>query len=394
MYDRLIKMLGKGVQVIDCTFDEDKASGSGGALKDALSRIREEAEEAVRAGREHIVLTDEKQGPGRVAIPIILATGAVHSHLVAQGLRTFCSLTVRSAECVDTHYFAVLIGVGATCVNAYLAQDAIADRHNRGLLGKITLGLAVKNYMKAIEAGLLKIMSKMGISVISSYRGGYNFEALGLSRALVADYFPGLTSRISGLGLAGLELNAVTRHEKAFDEDVIALPVGGFYRLRASAEPHALDGNLIHMLQAACDRGEYDLYDKYQKAVNGRTQPIQLRDLMDFKPAGPAQPLEQVQSVNEIRKRFVTPGMSLGALGPEAHGTLNVAMNRIGAKSVSGEGGEVRERYKPLPNGDNMNSAVKQVASGRFGVTAEYLNMCREIEIKVAQGAKDRKSVV
>ncbi len=388
MYDRLSKMLGEGVQVIDCTFDEDKASGSGGALKDALDRIREEAEEAVRAGREHIVLTDEKQGPGRVAIPIILATGAVHSHLVAQGLRTFCSLTVRSAECVDTHYFAVLIGVGATCVNAYLAQDAIADRHSRGLLGKITLGQAVKNYMKAIEAGLLKIMSKMGISVISSYRGGYNFEALGLSRALVADYFPGLTSRISGLGLAGLEENAVTRHEKAFDEDIIALPVGGFYRLRASAEPHALDGKLIHMLQAACDRGEYDLYDKYQKAVNGRTQPIQLRDLMDFKPAGPVQPLEHVQSVNEIRKRFVTPGMSLGALGPEAHGTLNVAMNRIGAKSVSGEGGEVRTRYTPLPNGDNMNSAVKQVASGRFGVTAEYLNMCREIEIKVAQGAK------
>ena len=388
MYDRLIDMLGDGVQVIDCTFDVSKVTGSGGALKDALTRIRQEAEEAVRAGREHIVLTDENQGPDRVAIPMILATGAVHGHLVGEGLRSFCSITVRAAECVDTHYFAVLIGVGATCVNAYLAQEAIAERHARGLLGDSTLGEAVLNYKKSIEAGLLKIMSKMGISVISSYRGGYNFEALGLSRALVADYFPGLTSRISGLGLAGLEDNALQRHEQAFDEDVVSLPVGGFYRLRARSEPHALDGNLIHMLQSACDRGEYELYDRYQKAVNERAQPIQLRDLMDFKPAGPVEPLEKVQSVNEIRKRFVTPGMSLGALSPEAHGTLNVAMNRIGAKSVSGEGGEVRERYRPLPNGDNMNSAVKQVASGRFGVTAEYLNECREVEIKIAQGAK------
>jgi glutamate synthase (NADPH/NADH) large chain len=390
MYERLTGMLGDGVQQIDCTFALDEAVGDGGALKAALARIRQEAEDAVRAGREHIVLSDEYQDADRVAIPMILATGAVHSHLVAQGLRTFCSITVRSAECVDTHYFAVLIGCGATCVNAYLAQDAIAERHARGLLGDITIGQAVLNFKKAIEAGLLKIMSKMGISVISSYRGGYNFEALGLSRALVADYFPGLPSRISGLGLAGLEENALQRHEQAFDEDVVSLPVGGFYRLRAKSEPHALDGNLIHMLQAACDRGDYELYDKYQKAVAAKLgdQPIQLRDLMDFKAAGLEEPLERVQSVNEIRKRFVTPGMSLGALSPEAHGTLNVAMNRIGAKSVSGEGGEVRERYRPLPNGDNMNSAVKQVASGRFGVTAEYLNNCREVEIKIAQGAK------
>ncbi len=388
MYHRLMDVLDEGVEHIDCTFPIASVKHDGRALKEALSRIQREAEEAVRAGREHIVLSDENQDPENVAIPMILATGAVHSHLVAQGLRTFCSLTVRSAECLDTHYFAVLVGVGATCVNAYLAQEAIADRHARGLLGDEPLNYYVQNYKKAIEAGLLKIMSKMGISVISSYRGGYNFEALGLSRALVADYFPGMTSRISGIGLAGLEDNAVERHELAFDEDVISLPVGGFYRLRASGEPHALDGNLIHMLQAACDRGDYALYERYVDALSGRA-PIQLRDLIDFKTRSQTSiPLEQVQSVNEIRKRFVTPGMSLGALSPEAHGTLNVAMNRIGAKSVSGEGGEIRERYRPLPNGDNMNSAVKQVASGRFGVTAEYLNECREIEIKIAQGAK------
>ena len=388
MYDRLMGILGEGVEHINCTFPLADVKHDGRALKEALSRIQREAEEAVRAGREHIVLSDENQNPENVAIPMILATGAVHSHLVSQGLRTFCSITVRSAECLDTHYFAVLVGVGATCVNAYLAQEAIADRHARGLLGDEPLRYYVQNYKKAIEAGLLKIMSKMGISVISSYRGGYNFEALGLSRALVADYFPGMTSRISGIGLAGLEDNAVERHELAFDEDVISLPVGGFYRLRASGEPHALDGNLIHMLQAACDRGDYALYERYVDALSGRA-PIQLRDLIDFKTRSQTSiPLEQVQSVNEIRKRFVTPGMSLGALSPEAHGTLNVAMNRIGAKSVSGEGGEIRERYRPLPNGDNMNSAVKQVASGRFGVTAEYLNECREIEIKIAQGAK------
>jgi glutamate synthase (NADPH/NADH) large chain len=387
MYERMHTRLGLGTEVIDCTFDADAVTSEGAALKDALARIRREAEEAVRAGREHIILTDEHQSATRIAVPMILATGAVHSHLVAQGLRTFCSITVRSAECLDTHYFAVLIGVGATCVNAYLAQDAIADRHARGLLGDLTLGRAVKNFKEAVEAGLLKIISKMGISVISSYRGGYNFEALGLSRALVADYFPGMSSRISGLGLAGLEENALVRHQKAFDEDVISLPVGGFYRLRASDELHALDGTLIHTLQAACDRGDYAIYRKYVDAVHAR-DPIQLRDLLDFKAAGEAIPLSQVQSINEIRKRFVTPGMSLGALSPEAHGTLNVAMNRIGAKSVSGEGGEDRARYRPLPNGDNMNSAVKQIASGRFGVTAEYLNECREIEIKVAQGAK------
>ncbi len=387
MYERLLTRLGVSYTEIDCTFPAEDVKNDGLALKEALARIRQEAEDAVREGREHIVLTDQYQSASRTAIPMILATGAVHSHLVAQGLRTFCSITVRSSECLDTHYFAVLVGVGATCVNAYLAQDAITDRHARGLYGDLTLGECVRNYKEAVEAGLLKIMSKMGISVISSYRGGYNFEALGLSRALVADYFPGMSSRISGLGLAGLEENALVRHEMAFDEDVISLPVGGFYRLRANDEPHALDGTLIHTLQSACNTGDYSVYRKFADALEGR-DPIQLRDLLDFKRNLPAVPLTQVQSINEIRKRFVTPGMSLGALSPEAHGTLNIAMNRIGAKSVSGEGGEDRARYRPLPNGDNMNSAVKQIASGRFGVTAEYLNQCREIEIKVAQGAK------
>ncbi len=391
MYERMLSAIGEQVAVIDCTFAPDDATpgGSGGvALRNAIERIREEARVAVSSGRGHIILTDEKQDANRAGIPMILAAGAVHSYLVNHGLRTFCSITVRSAECLDTHYFAVLIGVGATCVNAYMAQETLADRHAKGLFGDKPLGKVVLSYKKAIEAGLLKILSKMGISVISSYRGGYNFEALGLSRALVADYFPGMTSRISGIGLAGLERKAVELHSRAWSVAVAVLPVGGFYRVRASGDTHALSGELIHLLQAACDSNSYAAFRKYSKLANARKKAVQVRDLLDFRPQPQAAPLDDVQSVNEIRKRFVTPGMSLGALGPEAHGTLNIAMNRIGAKSVSGEGGEVRERYKPLPNGDNANSAIKQVASARFGVTAEYLNNCKELEIKIAQGAK------
>jgi glutamate synthase (NADPH/NADH) large chain len=388
MYDRMLEHIGEGIAVIDCTFDPPEEPGDGEALKAAISRIREEARVAVSSGRGHLILTDEGQSRKRAGIPMILAAGAVHSYLVAHGLRTFCSLTVRSAECLDTHYFAVLIGVGATCVNAYLAQEALADRHARGLLGDMPLERAVSNYKKAVEAGLLKILSKMGISVVSSYRGGYNFEALGLSRALVADYFPGMPSRISGLGLSGLERKIVEAHARAWTGAAAVLPMGGFYRVRAKGDTHALSGELIHLLQTACADNSYADYRKYAQLANSRNKAVQLRDLLDFRPQNSRASLDDVQSVNEIRKRFVTPGMSLGALSPEAHGTLNIAMNRIGAKSVSGEGGEVRERYRPLPNGDNANSAIKQVASGRFGVTAEYLNNCRELEIKIAQGAK------
>src|SRR5690606_35472629 len=315
----------------------------------------------------------------------------VHSHLVKKGLRSFCSITVRSAETLDPHAVAVLIGCGATTVNPYIAFETVADRTARGLAGDLSQEAAAANYRAALEAGLLKIISKMGISVISSYRGGLNFEAIGLSRALVDEFFPGLTSRISGIGLSGLALEAADQHARAHDETLAALPLGGQYRYRASGERHALEAASIHQLQRACDTGDYKAYRAYSDFIRERrlSQPIQLRDLLEVREGlHPPAPLAEVESITELRKRFVTPGMSLGALSPEAHGALNIAMNRIGARSVSGEGGEIPERYKPLPNGDDANSAVKQVASGRFGVTAEYLNQCREIEIKVAQGAK------
>ncbi|GGM08681.1 glutamate synthase [Pseudooceanicola nanhaiensis] len=368
---------------IDCTFE---VTDDHDALRKGLERIRAEAEEAVRSGGGHIVLTDQLQGEDRVGMPMILATSAVHSWLTKKGLRTFCSLGVRSAECIDPHYFAVLIGCGATIVNAYLAEDTIADRIGKGLIeGSLTE--AVARYREAIDQGLLKIMSKMGISVVSSYRGGLNFEAVGLSRAMCAEYFPGMTSRISGIGVSGIQKKVEEIHGKGWRGGQDVLPIGGFYKARKSGETHAWEAQTMHMLQAACNRASYELWKQYSARMQANP-PIHLRDLLAIKPLGKAIPIEEVESITSIRKRFVTPGMSLGALSPEAHKTLNVAMNRIGAKSDSGEGGEDPAHFVPEPNGDNPSAKIKQVASGRFGVTAEYLNQCEELEIKVAQGAK------
>jgi len=383
-YNALVAFCGTSASTIDCTFEaEDGEAG----LRDAIVRIRREAEDRVREGKAHVFLSDENQSEGRIGIPMILATAAVHTHLVRQSLRTFISLNVRSAEALDTHSIAVTIGVGATTVNPYLAQEAIADRVRRGLFGPMSLRDAVERYRKAVDKGLLKIMSKMGISIVSAYRGGYNFEAIGLSRALAAEFFPGMPSRISGIGLPGIARNIISAHATAWNPQVTTLPVGGNYKLRRSGEVHAFDGTLVHMLQTAVTQDSFAIYKRYADAVR-RQPPVALRDLLDFKGGRTPIPVEQVESITQLRKRLIAPGISLGALSPEAHETLSIAMNRIGAKSDSGEGGEDPSRAKPRANGDNASSAIKQIASGRFGVTAQYLNDCREIEIKVAQGAK------
>ncbi len=380
-WEKLVENFDAPLAEIDCSFEP-----GAGALSAALSRVRAEAEEAVRSGAGHLVLSDQNSGPGKIAMPMILATSAVHSHLTRKGLRTFCSLNVRSAECIDPHYFAVLIGCGATVVNAYLAEDSLADRIERGLLdGSLTENVA--RYREAIDQGLLKIMAKMGISVVSSYRGGLNFEAVGLSRAMVAEYFPGMTSRISGIGVTGIQSKAEDIHAKGWESGLDVLPIGGFYKARKTGETHAWEATSMHMMQMACNRASFEMWKQYSAKMQSNP-PIHLRDLMDFKALGNPIPIEEVESITSIRKRFVTPGMSLGALSPEAHKTLNVAMNRIGAKSDSGEGGEDPAHFVPEPNGDNPSAKIKQVASGRFGVTAEYLNQCEELEIKVAQGAK------
>ena len=379
----VMNLLGEAVAEMDCSFPRDAGPD---ALQAGLVRIREEAEDAVRSGSGHLILTDERQDAEIVPMPMILATSAVHSWLTRRGLRTFTSLNVRSAECMDPHYFAVLMGCGATTVNAYLAQDTLADRIRRGLLD-MSVTDAVARYKEAIDQGILKIMSKMGISVVSSYRGGLNFEAIGLARGMVAEYFPGMQSRISGIGVSGLQQKLLPVHDRSWVGPPALLPIGGFYKARQSGETHAWEAKTMHIMQSACTSASYDLWKKYSMIMQS-AQPIHLRDLLHIKPTANSVPIDEVDSITAIRKRFVTPGMSLGALSPEAHRTLNVAMNRIGAKSDSGEGGEDPAHFVPDLNGDNPSARIKQVASGRFGVTAEYLNHCDELEIKIAQGAK------
>ncbi len=371
------------IKTIDLSYELKEKNN----LKNQLDRIRFEAEEYVRGGAKHIVITDENVSDKRISIPVILAQGAVQSHLTNLGIRKFASIHVRSSECLDTHYFAVLIGAGATTVNPYLTIDSIHQRFEKGLFGKFTFDECVLRYVKAINDGLLKIMSKMGISVISSYRGGLNFQSLGLSRSLVSEYFTGLESRISGIGILGIEKMILKHHSDSFRENVISLPIGGIYKYRHDGETHGYQAKTMHLLQSAVTNDSFDAYKKYSKLIQ-QIPPIHLRDLLDFKSKRKSIPLDEVESITEIRKRFGTGSMSMGALSKEAHETLAIAMNRIGGASCSGEGGEDEARFKPRENGDNANSRVKQVASGRFGVTAKYLNNCNEIEIKMAQGAK------
>ena len=356
-------------------------------LKTEIKRIQEEAERAVLSGKSHIVLSDTEADNNHLALPMILVTSAVHTDLTRKGIRSFVSIHVRSAECIDTHYFAVLIGVGATTVNPYLAQDCIYDRYEKGLFGDLSFEECVQRYKKAIDQGLLKVMSKLGISVISSYRGGFNFEAIGLSRSMVNEYFLGVQSRMSGIGLAGIEKKLIDLHDFAYSDSVQTLPIGGIYRYRSGGEVHSFEGKLIHLLQSAVTNDSYEMYKRYSESMSNFS-PINIRDLLEFKKNNSSIDISEVESITSIRKRFGTGSMSHGALSKEAHETLAIAMNRIGGASCSGEGGESIERSLPRDNGDNANSKVKQIASARFGVTTEYLNNCDEIEIKIAQGAK------
>jgi len=375
--------LAQNTSEIDCTYNKNDKTN----FLHEIQRICSEAERAVRSGSQHIIISDKGVNKDRIALPMILATSAVHSYLIKNNLRTFTSLNVSSLECLDVHYFAVLIGVGATTVNASLIENIISDRLNKNIYKGADHKTLINNYKKAIEKGLRKIISKMGISIVSSYRGGRNFEIIGLSRSMVESFFPGMSSRISGIGLEGLERRIRNQHTSAFKNNTTILDIGGEYRFRANSELHAYEGASIHMLQEAVTRDSYNLYKKYASRVYS-SKPINIRDLLQLTNNKNPINIDLVQSISEIRKSFVSPGISLGALSPEAHETLAIAMNRIGSKSDSGEGGEDSRRYKQLENGDNPSSAIKQVASGRFGVTAEYLNNCNEIEIKIAQGAK------
>ena len=369
---------------LDCLFRVDQGMPQ---LAKALASLQAQAEEMVRRGKKVLILSDENRTADYAAIPMTLATSAIHSHLQQQGLRSYCALVVRSSEGFDTHYAALLISFGATCLDFYLAQEAILDRDNQGLFGNVSAAQALENYQSALNNGILKIMSKSGISIVNSYRAGYNFEALGLARAVTRAYFPSLPSRISGMGLAEIEALIRKRHSAAFDAAVPMTEIGHFYRYRAKGDAHAWDPIALRQLQAALRVQNYADYQEYTQTL-AKLPAIALRDLLELQYPKDNLNVEDIESVSDIRKRMIAPGISLGALSPIAHETLAIAMNKIGARSDSGEGGEDSERFQIRPNGDNPISQIKQVASGRFGVTAEYLNNCSEIEIKLAQGAK------
>tara|TARA_B100001093_G_scaffold452776_1_gene461046 strand:- start:916 stop:5412 length:4497 start_codon:yes stop_codon:yes gene_type:complete len=380
-FRKLKNIFSKKIRTIDCTFDVRLS------LKKRIEEIREECEVAVREGGSYLILSDKNISSNKASIPSILAVGAVHSHLVKAGLRGYCSINVESSDALDTHTFAILIGVGATTVNPYLAIDSIYQRFEKNLFGKADFENCVTKFKKSIDAGLLKIMSKMGISVISSYRGGCNFEAVGLSRAIVADYFPGMVSRISGIGITGIETKIKNLHNKIAEKNIYTLPIGGLYKYRKTGENHQYQGNLIHVLQHAVGTGSYETYKKYSKGIQDLS-PINLRDLLQFKSKRDPINLNEVEPLEEILKRFGSGSMSHGALSAEAHEILATGMNRIKGASCSGEGGEDAKRFIKLPSGDSANSRVKQIASARFGVTVDYLNNANELEIKMAQGAK------
>jgi len=380
-YEKFMDFFRDSIKILDCTFNVQNN------LKENLNQLSSEAETAVREGYKHLILSDKQLSENRAAIPMILAFGAINSKLVNLGIRGFVSINIQTGEVLDTHSFAVLLGAGATTINPYLAFDSIYQRYKKKLFGKLNYEKCVRRYIKSVDNGLLKIMSKMGISVLSAYRGGCNFEAVGLSRAVIAEYFPGMISRISGIGIFGIEKKIKELHKKAFQKNVSILPIGGIYKYRKNGESHQYQGQLIHMLQHAVTVNSYETYKKYAQDIYNLPL-INLRDLLIFKSPRKSININEVELETSLRKRFGSGSMSHGALSAEAHETLAIAMNRIGAASCSGEGGEDPKRFVKMKNGDSANSRVKQIASARFGVTVEYLNNCNEIEIKIAQGAK------
>ncbi|MEO6053849.1 MAG: glutamate synthase large subunit, partial [Chthoniobacterales bacterium] len=374
-----------------------KAADGIDGLEPAVKQLCAEAEKAVDDHVQILILSDRGVDHEHTSIPMLLAIGAVHHHLRRVGKRMKVSLICETAEARDVHQVASLISYGASAVNSYLAFETCNEMIKKGQI-ELDYGTAVSNYKKAIENGLLKIMSKMGISVIGSYRGAQVFEAIGISTKLIEECFTDTSSQIEGIGYREIAHETLTRHGLAYSDPLplesSKLDDPGYYRFRRGGETHVVTPPVIQSfhsfvgIKGADKAGKAEDYKKYVDAVLA-TRPHSLRNLLEFNSlsSGPV-PLEEVESIEEIRRRFTTAGMSLGALSPEAHECLAIAMNRIGGKSNSGEGGEDPARFKRRENGDWANSAIKQIASGRFGVTAAYLASAKEIEIKMAQGAK------
>ena len=368
-----------------------KVQEGGSGLRKAIEDLRRHASEAIAEGHNIVILSDRGHSEHEAPIPALLAVSAVQHHLLEEGSRTKVSLVIESGEPREVHHFCLLIGYGASAINPYLAFETVHDQIRLGLL-EGDPSEAEKRYVKAVNKGIVKVISKMGISTIQSYHGAQVFEAIGLSQDFVDEYFTGTPTRLGGIGIDVVAKEVRLRHFWAYPTRPVVhttLGTGGHYQYRADGEPHLFNPETIHYLQAACRTGDYKLYKRYSEQINHQGKhPITLRALMDFRPQPKPVPLDEVEPVEAILKRFKTGAMSYGSISQEAHEALAVAMNRIGGKSNTGEGGEDPSRYLPTESGDSKNSAIKQVASGRFGVTSHYLVHAREIQIKMAQGAK------
>ena len=365
----------------------DPTKGAEG-LRDALNDLCEKAEEAARTDQNVLILSDRGVDENHAPIPALLAVAAVHNHLINKVLRTEIGLILESGEPREVHHFCTLIGYGVTAINPYLALETVRDLQARKRLGDITPEEAEKNYIKAAVGGIMKVMSKMGISTVRSYHGAQIFEALGLNTNFINKFFVNTPTRIGGIGLGGVAHEALARYERAFKSDETVLEPGGWYGPVKDGEEHLFNPKTIDLLQESLINGDYAKYKEYSKAIRNDYH-VTLRSLMELNyPIGGGIPIEEVEPEESIVKRFKAGAMSYGAISKEAHEAIAIAMNRLGSTSNSGEGGEDVARFKPLPNGDSMNSEVKQIASGRFGVTANYLINAKELQIKCAQGAK------
>ncbi len=369
---------------IQATFDVGRGVAE---LERAVDALCQAAVEAVDDGVSILILSDRDVSEDRAPIPMLLAVGAVHQHLIRAAKRMKTSIVVESAEPREVHHFACLLGYGASAVSPYLGFETLGEFIESGEIENMSLEEAQKNYRKALDAGLLKIMSKMGISTVSSYQGAQIFEALGIGDDLIERCFTGTTSWIGGIGMEELAESIIERHRRAFEPtSAKKLDDHGYYHFRRDGEEHRNSPKMVRALHAAVASGSYEDFKVFSSLVDDR-EPIAIRDLLQFKPRDPISE-EEVEPIEAIFRRFSSASMSLGALSPEAHVTLAVAMNRIGARSNTGEGGDDPVRYWPSENGDSPHSKIKQVASGRFGVTAEYLASASELEIKMAQGSK------
>ncbi|MDP4619971.1 MAG: glutamate synthase large subunit [Sediminibacterium sp.] len=388
-----IRSIDTGVfqaKTLQCYF---RADGKEGSLKRGLDRLCRYAVDAVEDGFEVIVLTDRAIDSEHAAIPTLLACSSVHHHLIKKGLRGKVGIIVEAGDVWEVHHYACLIGFGATAINPYMALSTIRDLklHDK-IKSDYDSDKLKKNYIKAVNEGLYKVFSKMGISTLQSYQGAQIFEIIGINKEVVNKYFTGATSRINGMGLDEIAKEILAKHDLAFakkSSPVDRLAEGGVYQWKRRGEFHLFNPQTIHLLQHSTKMNDYPTFKKYSKTVNDQTEKAcTLRSLFDFKPTRPSISIDEVEPASAIYRRFATGAMSFGSISWEAHTTLAIAMNRLGGKSNTGEGGEDEIRYEKLPNGDSMRSAIKQVASARFGVTSYYLSEADELQIKMAQGAK------